>query len=353
MDNEAEQTLGWILITVGAVALYKYRQQIELFENQITTAITNFSTWVNTIILILAIAVPFWIIYKIVKKIKTRRAMQREEESRTFWAGKHIQEMFNEYYYTHNWTLERFIEILKEKLEAIKGIQGLDEEKQRIRKEIKKGENRLIERQHELAVYRINNQIEEKEKELREIERKKERVLEDLENNKKKILEKLKSSSNRVFEQNKLSKKEKDALLSNGYEFNNEFSIIEQRRIPVLIRPFGNHSFSHEFLVWDIKRLLVKTRGVRKIQEHLTKDADITFIFKNRTHALEVETGNLLSKHDQLKEKVKYLNRKYPQRWMFIVSHRDLAVKYKKFGLTSARNRVCEKLEKLLKIAHP
>ena len=98
--------------------------------------------------------------------------------------------------------------------------------------------------------------------------------------------------------------------------------------------------------------MIKKTEGIKKIQEHLTRDADLTFEFKGKEFALEIEKGELLRKHQQLKEKIYYLNKKYPQRWMIIVSNRDFFTKYKKFGFTSTRKRLSEDLAKLLRNAH-
>ena len=52
-------------------------------------------------------------------------------------------------------------------------------------------------------------------------------------------------------------------------------------------------------------------------------------------------------------EKISYLNKKYPKRWFFIVSNRNLQAKYKKYGISTQRNRVSEILEKMLEKTHP
>jgi len=132
----------------------------------------------------------------------------------------------------------------------------------------------------------------------------------------------------------------------------NEFCVLEKKRITVLVKPFGNHTVQHEFLVWSSKRLLKKIKGIKEIQEHLTRDADLTFIFNGKKFALEIERGDLLRKPDRLREKRKYLNKKYTNRWMFVVSNRDFLTKYKKFGFTSDRSRLSENLAKLIQNTH-
>ena len=76
---------------------------------------------------------------------------------------------------------------------------------------------------------------------------------------------------------------------------------------------------------------------LKNIEEHFTKDADVTFKHKNKYYAIEIETGTLLKNPRQLAEKVQYLNIKYKDRWMFLVTNKNLLSKYKKYGLTTQR----------------
>lgn len=93
------------------------------------------------------------------------------------------------------------------------------------------------------------------------------------------------------------------------------------------------HSATHTFLVWSVKRLL-EDFDVTRIEEHDTRDEDITFIHYNKKYAIEIETGTILKKIRQLKNKAHYLNNKYPKRWFFVVSNRNLQSQYKKYGIT-------------------
>jgi len=339
-----------LLGTAIMIKIYQYSNQINLFVTQATDLmISFFSNWIHIAIIVISITIPTYIINTIVGRIKERKAKERAYRSRIYGLKEKVRETFIQYYNNHDRKIEEFIESLKEVLKELKGYKELNEQRDRVEKELKDKKNQLVKWEHEKSVLKINA---EKERKIRALEEKEEMIRNRLENDKNEILEELDADSNRVFQKNKLTEKEINALLGSEYNFVNEYSILEKKRIPILIRPFGNHSFSHEFLVWDLKRLLDKTNGIKNIQEHLTRDADITFIFKNRTFALEVETGKLLSKHNQLKEKIDYLNKKYSERWMFIVSHRNLAAKYRKFGFTSARSCMSENLLKLLEIAH-
>jgi len=111
-----------------------------------------------------------------------------------------------------------------------------------------------------------------------------------------------------------------------------------------------NHSRTHTFLVWSTKKFLEKKFKVEDIQWHDTKDADITFKYKGKYYAIEIETGTLLKKNRQLAEKIIFLNRKYPHRWIFLVSNRNLITQYKKYGITCQRNDIEKTLLKILKL---
>ncbi len=71
-------------------------------------------------------------------------------------------------------------------------------------------------------------------------------------------------------------------------------------------------------------------------------------IIKKKVYALEIETGNLLSKKVQLKAKVTTLNRKYGKRWMFVVSNQEDLPLYRKWGKSTQRTEVEKVLEKWL-----
>lgn len=217
---------------------------------------------------------------------------------------------------------------------------------------LKELNNNLIVLNHKKELDYIRAQKYQEQREIEELEKKKRMIECQVQDDKRMFLEKLDTYSNRVFKKENLSKKEFEALIDDGFKQVNEFCVLEKKRIPVLVKPFGNHTISHEFLVWSAKKLLKKTEGIRKIEEHLTRDADLTFEYNRKEFALEIEKGELLRKHQQLKEKIDYLNENYPNRWMIIVSNRDFFTKYKKFGFTSTRNRLSENLPKLLKNGH-
>jgi F0F1-type ATP synthase membrane subunit b/b' len=187
---------------------------------------------------------------------------------------------------------------------------------------------------------------EEREEKRREIEMK-----QNEEWDKQEILRRL-DKMGAVYLKEDLTKKEIKVLVENDFRQVNEYDLIEKKRIPVFVKPFHHHSIAHTFLVWSARRL-IESFGIEDVREYFTVDADLVFSWKGEEYAIEVECGSLIGKKNQLKEKVGNLNKKYPGRWMFIVSHRDLLKKYKKFGKTVTRSKVREKLKKMLKSAHP
>jgi len=103
--------------------------------------------------------------------------------------------------------------------------------------------------------------------------------------------------------------------------------------------------------VWSVMRLL-QNLNVEDIKIHDTRDADITFSFKGKNYAVEIETGNLLKKKKQMEEKIKYLNKHYPKRWFFVVSNRNFLPKYRKYANATERKGVAKFLEKMLENEH-
>ena len=163
------------------------------------------------------------------------------------------------------------------------------------------------------------------------------------------VLEKLNVEKTLIYEIEKLKKKEIEVLKKEGYKKTNEYDPIESKNKNFLVKQILNHSPSHTFLVTRIKQLLEKYISPSKIRTHDTKDADLTFEVKYKIYAFEIETGTLLSKKKQLEKKVSLLNNKYGQNWYFVVSNRDLAKKYRKYGKVTSRMGVCKIIEKLVK----
>lgn len=202
---------------------------------------------------------------------------------------------------------------------------------------------------------RVIEEIKKKTEETKEIREKALMLKKEAEGEKEEyISSKLNMFFNSVFEKKGLSEEEIEILKKNGYIQSNEFCVYRKKFITVLVKPEEkNHSPTHEFLVWNVRKLLEKIKDVKNIDYHLTKYPDITFKYHNKKYALEIERGSLLRKQKQLDAKVKYLTNIYKDRWMFIVSNKNRLYQYKKYGFSTPRNQVCENLAKMLKIPHP
>ena len=220
-----------------------------------------------------------------------------------------------------------------------------------IRSKIRKGKRRL-EEIHQDELDRIKWEKEHqkwlKEQERKDAERRRRWEIEERKRNK---LRELERDETNVFVKSDLTRSEIDVLAENEYNHCNEFCVDQQKSLSVLVKPTMQHSNTHTFLVWSVKTMLSKMKGVSGIEEFETREADIRFRYHGMPFAIEVETGTLLSKKHQLRNKVLYLNQKYPERWLFLVSNKNLLPKYRKFGVVSSRSELPKKLKKLLNSA--
>ena len=162
------------------------------------------------------------------------------------------------------------------------------------------------------------------------------------------ILEDLDRFNEYVFAREMLTDKQAKALVEEGFSQINEYCVNEKRVISVLVRQEKNFTPTHTFLAWSAHRLIEDLSGTKYVDRHTTKGPDITFKFNGKDFAVEIETGCLLRKKEQLEDKIKGLNRKYGKRWMILVSHRKLLSKYRKFGFVTQRSDFEKNIKKLL-----
>jgi len=200
-------------------------------------------------------------------------------------------------------------------------------------------------RDEEIQEYRDDK--ESLQREIQELANKKYQDELKQENKEKAILRKLNIDENLIYELEDLRPEEIEVLENEGFNKISEYDPIEEKNLTFFVKQISNHSATHTFLVERIRQLLEQRLDSDDINIHDTKDADITFTIGSVIHAFEIETGNLLTKKKQLKEKINFLNNKYGINWYFVVSNRDLAKKYKKFGRVTSRRGVCKIIEKL------
>lgn len=162
-------------------------------------------------------------------------------------------------------------------------------------------------------------------------------------------LEKLKVDENKVYMEQYLTNKDKEILMKYGYKKAYEFCVKEQEFIHALVRPPMKHSVTHTFLVWSVSKYLNSLPEITDVADWDTREADITFRYNRKLCAIEVETGTLLSKKKQLRNKFDYLSGRFKNRWITLVSKKALLCSYKKFGPVSARSEFPNKLKKMLR----
>ena len=136
---------------------------------------------------------------------------------------------------------------------------------------------------------------------------------------------------------------EVDYLLGKGYVLSLQVPLGSRRSEEYLLRPTGNQSAAHFFLVRAIAEYVESIGGKSKISDSF--GPDVKFVSKHMQRiAVEVETGVTYDKRkDVLLNKIEWLNRWYDD-WLFVVSDASYAEKYRKFGKTFTRTNVCRKL---------
>jgi len=352
LTEENKLDAGEILIvfTAGVAVLYSFIQKSESkinnfvsFWNAILPSSENW--WIYVFVVIPSVIFVIASFTLITRKIKLVLRTKKDIEYRV----NHL--LSESEIYMHKKEVDELISNLKEILpESMKYKSTLNKVSE-IRNKIRKGKRRLEEiHQDELDMKRREREYQERlrQEEIEEAERRKLWAIEERKRNK---LRELEEDETNVFVKSDLTRSEIDVLAENEYNHCNEFCVDQQKSLSVLVKPTMQHSNTHTFLVWSVKTMLSKVKGVSGIEEFETREADIRFRYHGMPFAIEVETGTLLSKKHQLRNKVLYLNQKYPERWLFLVSNKNLLPKYRKFGAVSSRSELPKKLKKLLNSA--
>lgn len=361
------QEIVILVLFLGIIAHFFLVPKFEAFSNEVSIILTSFieigSKLVSNSVIYLyswqfyailgVILLPLfsYLNYKIIKGIvEWRRDVKYEKESimsEKAYFRNIIKKDVNGLDYSD---MKNFIESLERGVNSSKEQRYLNEFTLLLKDKLDKTRKIFLELMHKENIKNLESEtreLEEKDEYLDQQIRRKERILEDRNDA---ILRDLQIYGNPVFKKDVLTNKEYGLLLKNGYEQINQYCVFEKKMITVLVRKISNHSLTHIFLVWSVMKLLKKYRKISHIKEHLSIDADITFEYESECYAIEVETGTLLSKKEQIDEKIKYLNRKYPDRWLIIVSNKNLLWKYKKLGNACTRNEAIKNLEKMLKM---
>lgn len=357
MDDD--NTEGYlILVAVIGLALYPILMQIKLGAINFYNSIINFTqthTFYSIAIILLTIiffSLVFYFYIMIKQKIKERKDRESHVNyyyrNATNYLNKNYEEMSSKELQKHIKEGEAIlheIAVYNELSDLYKKVRGrvINSEIYLEYLQIEHNKNMSIREEIEIEE-RINKLESEERMKLLFVDEKDSSIMRDLE---------YKIEDISVIKKEGLSKEKIQTLIRKGYKQVNEYCLYEQKIIPVLVYPPLNHSPTHTFLVWSAKKLLKQFDGINTIVEHATKFADITFKYKSRYYAIEIETGKSIRHKKRMQEKTKFLNSKFGNRWFFIVSNKNLVPKYRKLGPATQRSEVTKMLENTLKIDHP
>jgi conjugal transfer ATP-binding protein TraC len=153
--------------------------------------------------------------------------------------------------------------------------------------------------------------------------------VEPVENKKGNKIEINVDESIRVHPAKNLTKAEINYLLKKRFREETFKSLSSNKKEKYLVKPRFNETPKHLFVTYDLANYLEKS-GI-KVELYVTKKPDIVFKIGKKRYAIEVETGAVLTKIKNMREKVRLLNKNY-DKWFFVVTNRNKVKNYKKFG---------------------
>ncbi len=127
------------------------------------------------------------------------------------------------------------------------------------------------------------------------------------------------------FKKSALSEEEIEFLLKNGYVQSSHVPLDSRNYANFLVKKIGWHTNEHTFLVHAVyEEILRYTNNVKTDETARTDSINPDIIFTNERGeeiALEIETGSNLKYHRAyIERKVAQLNKRYPNRWHFILT---------------------------------
>ena len=350
-DSLSPQEWGLLFATgATAVLLYIYWEDVQHFKDYILSL--NLWVYLIWLIALIIIFVLTHILVKVIQAISQGIADHYKQKKHKKAESLEIEDLLEKDFVINEEHLMKDIEELKNKIKICKQDKN-NHFIPKLKKRLEKARELLEQSRQKQFAEDLDKEISQKRIIAENLDQEIVAKEQHEKSMNKTILWKLEAEDNTVFLKKDLNEKEVTALTENGYFSISEYCIIQRKLIRVLVKPKLNHSPTHAFLVWNSRKLLEEIKGVKNIKEYLTKEADIIFDFNGKSFALEIEKGDLLYKKKQLKGKIDDLNKKFPNRWMFIVSNKNLLSKYKKLGPATPRKGVSEALAKMLKIAHP
>ncbi|MBL7100846.1 MAG: hypothetical protein ISS23_02740 [Nanoarchaeota archaeon] len=142
------------------------------------------------------------------------------------------------------------------------------------------------------------------------------------------------------------TEEQKRFLEAESFQRTHQWCINKKDSVEFMIKPRHNESLSHAYLTGAIFDYVKRLDSNARLST--TKTADIIFNSADSSWAVEIETGKVHEKNKkQLLEKVEVLNEKFPERWFFVVTNKNLLAKYRKFGEALDRSSVIERIDEI------
>jgi len=135
------------------------------------------------------------------------------------------------------------------------------------------------------------------------------------------------------YKKSTLTQEEEEYLLKNGYQQHTFVPLDSIKAVRYLVKRVGWHSYEHTFLLHAVyEEILRYTHKVSTDETARTKGINPDIIFTNEKGedvAIEIETGSNI-RHNQkyLIQKAQTLEKKYPNRWHFILTDSDYRKRY-------------------------
>mgnify|MGYP001615951109 CR=1 FL=1 len=335
-----QEDQAMIIAIVGAGLYMAVGDKVFAFLDKIEQIKQSLMTFKTLIIILIALSPLFlYIIYRISKRLNESISNIKEGRVEIADTKKEIEKLLN--YKAPEFNKLELTQILNN----LNYLLSLSKESRKLRQFVKllteKRESvkiKLFGLEKLEIIDNFENKKDKLQEEIKELDEQKEDRRLELENRNAYMRSHLGADRTEAFLRRDLIKEQIEALHEDGWENANEYDVMEKKTIPVVVKKIMNHSKTHTFLVWSVKRLL-ESLGI-KAEKHDTKYPDITFFHDDEWWAIEIEKGSLLRKRNQMRKKVDFLNRIFPNRWMFVVTNKNYLPQYREWGPATPRSGV-------------
>jgi hypothetical protein len=340
MDDDDVQSLAFLIFSfiVGLFLMPIFLGGLHFYK----LVLLFIESYIIFIVLIIIISIiVFYVFYKKIRKdidnknskIQRERYIQSEKEEVKDLLNKSVN---SKDIYAEIYDLEDYSQECREKLNQIKKYSELSSECNKLKKRISDSNKRGI----NLLEKWKNSQ--------------KESVDKNNKYNENKVHIQKQSKPMRILNEDQgyfkidkdINGHEIEFLKRRGYIVYEGTSINSNKREKFLIKTRYNESPQHCFNCYDIYYYLKET--IDKVWLYQTVNPDIVFEINGKKYAIEVETGKVLHDKNRMKLKKTKLNKVYGKNWFFVVTDRNLASEYKKYGRVTDKRYLVGKIIRII-----